>query len=103
MPCRTVLSPIVISSHRVGLGSGSRPERPLESGEYCCPRGAGTTIHAQRTPRTRPMQACDHGAALGMKLIMYPVVQMVWPREAVHPGVCLETRWEARRAERDAM
>jgi len=37
-----------------------------------------------------------------MKLIMYPVVHMVWPREAVYPGVCLETRWEARRVERDA-
>jgi hypothetical protein len=36
-----------------------------------------------------------------MKVIMYLMAHMVWPREAVHPGVCLETRWEARRAERD--
>src|SRR5262249_49402859 len=64
MPCKTVLSPIAISSQRAVLGSGSRPERHLESGEHCCPRGTGTTIHAQRTPRTRPMQASDHGAVL---------------------------------------
>src|SRR5215510_11237816 len=63
IPCRTVLSPIAISSHRVVLGSGSRPERHLESGEHCCPQGASTTIHAQRTLRTQPMQACDGGVA----------------------------------------
>ena len=64
MPCKTVLSPIAISSQRVVCGSGSQPERPLESGEHYCPGNmAPQSTHSVRYG-TLPMQASAHGAAL---------------------------------------